>query len=81
MPETDAPSLLVEREGPVLILTMNRPHRRNALVPDMLVRFADAWDLADSDDSIRCVILTGAGDVAYCAGGDLNDGWMSGEVT
>jgi len=81
MTENDAPSLLVEREGPVLILTMNRPHRRNALVPDMLVRFADAWDLADSDDSIRCVILTGAGDVAYCAGGDLNDGWMSGEVT
>jgi len=81
MTETEGPTLLVEREGPVLILTMNRPHRRNALVPDMLVRFADAWDLADSDDSIRCVILTGAGDIAYCAGGDLNDGWMSGEIT
>ncbi|MCU0312290.1 MAG: enoyl-CoA hydratase-related protein [Acidimicrobiales bacterium] len=75
------PTLLVERDGPVLVLTMNRPERRNALVPDMLVRFADAWRLADEDDSIRCVILTGAGDVAYCAGGDLNDGWMSGEVT
>ncbi|MEX1218303.1 MAG: enoyl-CoA hydratase-related protein [Acidimicrobiales bacterium] len=81
MADTDGPSLLVERDGSVLTLTMNRPHRRNALVPDMLVRFADAWDLADSEDSIRCVILTGAGDVAYCAGGDLNDGWMSGEVT
>jgi enoyl-CoA hydratase len=81
MNETNEPSLLVEREGPLLILTMNRPQRRNALVPDMLVRFAEAWELADSDDSIRCVILTGAGDVAYCAGGDLNDGWMSGEVT
>jgi enoyl-CoA hydratase len=81
MTETYEPTLLVERDGPMLILTMNRPHRRNALVPDMLVRFAEAWDLADSDDSIRCVILTGAGDIAYCAGGDLNDGWMSGEVT
>jgi enoyl-CoA hydratase len=78
---TDQPTLLVEREGDVLVLTMNRPHRRNALVPDMLVRFADAWDLADSDDSIRAVILTGAGDIAYCAGGDLADGWMSGEIT
>jgi enoyl-CoA hydratase len=78
---SDQPTLLVDREGPVLVLTMNRPERRNALVPDMLVRFADAWDLADSDDSIRCVILTGAGDIAYCAGGDLADGWMSGEVT
>jgi enoyl-CoA hydratase len=78
---SDEPTLLVERDGPVLILTMNRPHRRNALVPDMLVRLADAWQTADEDDSIRCVILTGAGDVAYCAGGDLSDGWMSGEVT
>ena len=78
---TDQPTLLVEREGAVLVLTMNRPQRRNALVPDMIARFADAWDLADSDDSIRAVILTGAGDLAYCAGGDLADGWMSGEIT
>jgi enoyl-CoA hydratase len=77
----DEPTLLVEREGPVLVLTMNRPERRNALVPDMLVRLADAWQQADEDDGIRCVILTGAGDVAYCAGGDLSDGWMSGEQT
>lgn len=75
------PSLLVERDGPVLRLTMNRPHRRNALTPDMLVRFADAWALADEDDSILAVILTGAGDIAYCSGGDLADGWMSGEMT
>ncbi|WP_436775979.1 enoyl-CoA hydratase-related protein [Yinghuangia sp. YIM S09857] len=65
----------------MVTLTMNRPHRRNALVPDMLVRFADAWDMVDADDSVRCVILTGAGEDAYCAGGDLSDGWMSGEVT
>jgi enoyl-CoA hydratase len=78
---SDEPTLLVDRDGPVLTLTMNRPHRRNALVPDMLVRFADAWQLADEDDSIRCVILTGAGTEAYCAGGDLSDGWMSGEMT
>ena len=75
------PSLLVEREGPVLVLTMNRPERRNVLTPDMLVRFADAWQTADEDDSILAVILTGRGDVAYCAGGDLADGWMSGEKT
>lgn len=78
---SDQPSLLVDRDGPVLTLTMNRPERRNALTPDMLVRFADAWDLADADDSIRVVILTGAGAVAYCAGGDLADGWMSGDPT
>ena len=59
---SDDPSLLVDRDGPVVTLTMNRPERRNALIPDMLVRFADAWDMVDGDDSIRCVILTGAGD-------------------
>ena len=80
-PAPTEPTLLVERDGPVLVLTMNRPARRNALVPDMIVRLADAWAMADADDSIRCVILTGAGTEAYCAGGDLADGWMSGDVT
>jgi enoyl-CoA hydratase len=78
---SDEQPLVVRREGPVVRAVMNRPHRRNALVPDMLVRMADAWQMADEDDSIRCVILTGAGTEAYCSGGDLSDGWMSGEVT
>ena len=78
---SEEPTLLVERDGPVLLLTMNRPARRNALVPDMLVRLADAWQLANEDDTIRAVILTGAGTDAYCSGGDLSDGWMSGEQT
>jgi enoyl-CoA hydratase len=74
---TDAEvSLLVEREGPVLVLTMNRPARRNALSLDMVGRLADAWDLAEADDEIRCVVLTGAGD-SYCVGGDLSSGWMA----
>jgi enoyl-CoA hydratase len=70
-------SLLVERQGPTLVLTMNRVERRNALSLDMVVRMADAWEMADGDDSIRSVILTGAGG-AYCVGGDLNAGWMAG---
>lgn len=68
-------TLIVEREGPVVILTMNRPERRNALNPDMLIRLADAWDMIDGDPDVRCAILTGARD-AYCAGGDMADGWM-----
>jgi enoyl-CoA hydratase/carnithine racemase len=74
---SDDSSLLVQREGPTLVLTMNRVQRRNALSLDMVVRMADAWEMADGDDSIRSVILTGAGD-AYCVGGDLNAGWMAG---
>ncbi|MEX3756421.1 enoyl-CoA hydratase-related protein [Mycobacteroides abscessus] len=70
-----ARELLVERDGPVVILTMNRPHRRNALSTNMVSQFAAAWDEIDHDDGIRAAILTGAGS-AYCVGGDLSDGWM-----
>src|SRR3954447_16159302 len=49
---------------------MNRPEAKNALSPEMLVGLADAWDRIDSDDAIRCAVLTGAGGV-FCAGADL----------
>ena len=62
--------LLVERRGHVLVLRMNRPEAKNAFSPNMLVRMADAWDTADSDDDIRCVVLTGSAEV-FCAGADL----------
>ncbi|MEX2247838.1 MAG: crotonase/enoyl-CoA hydratase family protein [Dehalococcoidia bacterium] len=64
-------ALLVERDGHVLTLTMHRPEVKNALNPEMLCRLADAWALADEDDGIRCVILTGAGG-DFCAGADLD---------
>ena len=60
-----------------MVLTMNRPERRNALSLDMIVRLADAWTEADADDSVRTVVLTGAPG-SYCVGGDLNAGWMGG---
>lgn len=71
-------SLLFDRHGPTVVLTMNRPERRNALSLDMIVRFADAWAAIDADDTIRSVILTGA-EGAYCVGGDLDAGWMTGK--
>lgn len=74
-PSAGAPALLVERDGPILVLTMNRPERRNALNLEMIALLAEAWDEVDADDSIRVAVLTGAGD-AYCVGGDLSDGWM-----
>jgi len=73
----DAPSLIYDRQGHTVSLTMNRPARRNALSLDMIVRLADAWEAIDADDTIRSVILTGA-EGAYCVGGDLDAGWMAG---
>src|SRR5664280_921603 len=54
---------------------MNRPEAKNALSGPMLVGMADAWVEIDSDDDIRCAILTGAGGT-FCAGMDLKS--MSG---
>ena len=66
-----APALLVERDGHILTMTMNRPHAKNALNPEMLCRMADAWEQANADDGVRVVILTGAAGT-FCAGADLD---------
>jgi enoyl-CoA hydratase len=60
----------VERSGHVVVVTMNRPERKNALSPEMLCIMADTWREADADPDVRCVILTGAGGT-FCSGADL----------
>lgn len=55
----------------IAILTLNRPERRNSYTPEMMVRLADAWDEVERDPQIRVAVLTGAGDAAFCSGGDL----------
>ena len=62
--------LLTERRGAVLVLTMNRPERRNAFTRPMLDRMVEALSEAAEDPSVRVVVLTGAGG-AFCAGGDV----------
>jgi enoyl-CoA hydratase len=69
------PDLLYEKlsgrhEG-IAILTFNRPERRNAFTPELMVRLAEAWVDFRDDDSLRVAILTGAGQQAFSAGGDL----------
>lgn len=65
------PDLLYETDGPVVTITMNRPERRNAISPEMMVRLGEAWVEFARDDSLRVAILTGAGSEAFCVGGDL----------
>jgi enoyl-CoA hydratase len=67
---TSAPHCLVEQDGHKLVVTMNRPEARNALSGEMMAIMEEAWDRANSDESIRVVILTGAGGF-FCAGMDL----------
>ena len=62
--------LLFERRDGVAVVTFNRPAKKNALTPEMIVRLADAWAEFRDDDSLRVAILTGAGDT-FSAGADL----------
>jgi enoyl-CoA hydratase len=64
------PHLLIEREGHVVTVTMNRPEARNAWTLEMLARMWDAWQLIDGDPEIRVAILTGA-QGHFSAGADL----------
>jgi enoyl-CoA hydratase len=77
----EAPHLIVERDGHVVIVTMNRPEARNAFGAEMLVRLADAWQEIDAAPEVRVAILTGAGG-HFCAGSDLKamaSGWADNE--
>lgn len=70
------PDALVERDGQTMVITMNRPHRKNALSGAMLIRMYDAMVEASTDPDIRCIILTGAGG-DFTSGADLRA--MSGD--
>jgi enoyl-CoA hydratase len=65
------PDALVELHDHTLVVTMNRPEKKNALSGEMLEVMAEAWDRVNTDDDVRVCILTGAGG-AFCAGADLS---------
>ena len=64
--------ILVERRGPHLALTMNRPERRNAITVAMYAALADAIEQAAGDETVRVITLEGAG-VDFTGGNDLAD--------
>ncbi|MGO9876245.1 MAG: enoyl-CoA hydratase/isomerase family protein [Acidimicrobiia bacterium] len=63
--------LLYEAAGGVARVTINRPDRRNAMSYAVMQGLRDAIEHARADDDVRVVVLTGAGDQAFCAGADL----------
>ncbi|MCB9475837.1 MAG: enoyl-CoA hydratase/isomerase family protein [Deltaproteobacteria bacterium] len=63
--------LLIEKDGPVARVTINRPAHRNALNGEVVLGLSKAFDVLDADDAVRVIVLTGAGDKAFCAGADL----------
>ncbi len=63
--------LLLERDGPIAILTFNRPDARNAMTFEMYEGLHDACEELDKDPRIRVLILRGAGDQSFAAGTDI----------
>jgi enoyl-CoA hydratase/carnithine racemase len=64
----------LEKRGAVQWITLDRPDRRNAFDTGMIRAVADAVVAAEEDAALRAIVLTGAGDRAFCAGGDLQSG-------
>jgi 2-(1,2-epoxy-1,2-dihydrophenyl)acetyl-CoA isomerase len=66
------PGLVVSHDGPVLRLRLNRPERRNSITDPIVYALVDTIDAAASDESVRVIHLTGAGD-HFCSGFDLGE--------
>jgi enoyl-CoA hydratase len=64
-------NLLYEQHGPVTLITIDRPERMNAIDGVTHRELVDAWDRFRTDDDAYVAVLTGTGDKAFCAGGDL----------
>ena len=64
-------AVLVERDGHVMIVTLNRPEARNAVNRELAELLGEAIEEAERDPEVRAVVLTGAGGQAFCAGADL----------
>lgn len=66
-----SPTIQTEARDGVLWITLNRPEKLNALLPDMHLALSGIFDAFASDDSLHVAVVTGAGDRAFCAGSDL----------
>jgi enoyl-CoA hydratase len=63
--------ILVERRGRVGLVTLNRPDKLNALSSELVNQLEQALRALDADDDIGAIVITGAGDRAFSAGGDM----------
>src|SRR5690606_25866925 len=67
----DSNDVLLSRSGGVLRITINRPQRRNALTESVFRIITEALIAAPKDGETQVIVITGAGDKAFCAGADL----------
>src|SRR3712207_4989688 len=65
--------VLRQRRGPVELLTLNRPEKRNALNEPLRQALVSALDHSAADAAVRAIVITGAGDKAFVAGADVGE--------
>jgi methylglutaconyl-CoA hydratase len=70
---TDDNSVILEKRGQAFWITINRPDKRNALNADVIAGIAKGYRDAHDDSEVRLIVLTGAGEKAFCAGADLQN--------
>src|SRR3954470_22295225 len=70
---TDNSSVIREKRGAAFWITINRPDKRNALNGEVIAGIAKGYHDAHDDSDVRVIVLTGAGDKAFCAGADLQN--------
>lgn len=73
MNTSDYQDVLWTKDGARVTITMNRPERLNAFRGQTIVELVDAFERAADDESVGVIVLTGAGDRAFCVGGDVQD--------
>ncbi|MBS1254997.1 MAG: Short-chain-enoyl-CoA hydratase [Deltaproteobacteria bacterium] len=73
--ETEAISktVLIERDGPIVTVVLNRPEKLNAINKATWIALGDAIDELETDDDVRCIVLRGAGDKAFSPGADISE--------
>ena len=67
-------AVLHDKRGTAFWITLNRPDKRNAIDRSVVDGVAEGYRLAHADPEVRAIVITGAGDQAFCAGGDLQPG-------
>ena len=75
----DYKTLIVKKENHIATVTMNRPEKLNAITPEMFEELLAAFNEVGDDLDIRVMVLTGAGDRAFCAGADVGSMRQTGE--
>ena len=71
-------AIAIERDGSIATIRLNRPDKHNAINAEMSAELIECLDALEADDDVRVIVLTGAGEKAFCAGADMAEALAGG---